>query len=94
MPFAEFRGWLAFYADEPFGDTRADLRSGIVAALIARTMGGKKNAKPIDFMPIVASQRRADEARVTKTAQSAIIRNAFEAGLGPIKMRRVKIRKG
>jgi hypothetical protein len=94
MPIAEYRSWVAFYAEEPFGDVRADLRSGIVASLIARTMGGRKTAKPIDYMPIVAAQREDDQRRVTTDARNAIMRQTFEGNLGTTRVKTARIRKG
>jgi hypothetical protein len=49
----EFSEWLAFASDEPIGEMRADLRAGIVAATMARVMGGSKTATPKDFMPFL-----------------------------------------
>lgn len=49
----ELSEWMAFYELEPFGDERADLRSGIVASTIAnvnRAKGGKEYSFR-DFMP-------------------------------------------
>ena len=49
----EFTRWQAFHEIEPFGEERADLRSGIVASVIANVNRGKhsKTYKPADFMP-------------------------------------------
>ena len=55
----EFGEWVLFAADEPFGDLRADLRAGIVASVIATTMGGRRNAKPTDYMPFLQRAERA-----------------------------------
>lgn len=55
MTWREYREWLEFYEVEPFGDERADLRSGIVAALIANVNRDPKKHpqpfKPNEFMP-------------------------------------------
>lgn len=45
--------WMAFARLEPFGEERADLRAGIIAATVANVNRGKKD-KPLraqDFMP-------------------------------------------
>lgn len=51
----EFAEWMAYYGLEPFGDERADLRSGIVAATIANVNRDPKKTRsafePGDFMP-------------------------------------------
>lgn len=43
---------MAYYSTEPFGDLRADYRTGILASLVANLMIGKnqKPAEPIDFV--------------------------------------------
>lgn len=94
MPVAEYRSWTMFYEEEPWGDVRADLRSGIVAALIAKTMGGRKNARPIDFMPVVQSQRKADASRMTQRQKNRVMRSTFETNLGPMRVHRVRIKRG
>jgi hypothetical protein len=91
MSAAEYRSWVAYYGEEPFGDVRADLRAGIVAAVIARTMGGNKRAKPIDFMPIVRGQRERDEQNAN--VRRVMIRQGFESNLGAMRVRRLKLRR-
>ena len=55
----ELSEWMAYYSVEPFGEDRADLRSGIIASLIYNTNRGKDQSplSPKDFMTI----RREDE---------------------------------
>ena len=93
MTIDEYRSWLAFYEEEPFGDVRADLRAGIVGALIARTMGGRKGAKPMDYMPIVAGQMRADEASMGIDARTRQMRQSFEGNLGPLRVRKIALER-
>ncbi len=53
MGASEFRDWQTFYELEPFGDVRADLRAGIVAATVAnahRDPRKGKPARPQDYM--------------------------------------------
>jgi hypothetical protein len=45
----EFSEWLAFYQLEPFGDYRADYRSGVVASTFAEVRISAKDASP--FQP-------------------------------------------
>jgi hypothetical protein len=49
----EYASWLAFSRVEPFGEARADLRSAVVAAVVANAHRGKgaKAFTPADFMP-------------------------------------------
>ena len=54
MSSREFSKWLAYYGEWPFGDERADLRSGIVASTVATGLSAKKKRfRPSDFMPIL-----------------------------------------
>lgn len=54
MSASEFEEWKLFYQIEPFGQMRADLRSGTVAAITANAhRDAKKRRKPYtarDFM--------------------------------------------
>jgi hypothetical protein len=49
--------WLALYGVDPWGETRADLRSAIVAAAVHHAAGSKRqDGQPIvpeQFMPFV-----------------------------------------
>lgn len=55
MSAIEFDGWAAYFAVEPFGAERADLRAGIVAATVANANRDPKKRRepfqPSDFMP-------------------------------------------
>ena len=53
MPAITFAEWMAFAKIEPFGEERADLRMGIIAAKLHNMWRGKNDpiAKPEDFMP-------------------------------------------
>jgi hypothetical protein len=51
----ELSEWMVYYELEPFGEERADLRSGIVASTIANVNRDPKKQKkpysPQDFLP-------------------------------------------
>ncbi len=49
----ELTEWMAFYQLEPFGDLRADLRSGVISSTIANANRAKHSQAftPEDFMP-------------------------------------------
>lgn len=52
MTSADFAMWEAYYAVEPWGEERADLRAGIIASTQANCHRTKGAAfKPSDFMP-------------------------------------------
>jgi hypothetical protein len=68
MGAKQLRQWHAYSLLEPFGETRADLRSGIVASTIANCAPFKKGGKawkPSDFMPHFGKpkQQSQDEIR-------------------------------
>lgn len=52
MTHREFLKWAAWYAMEPFGEQRDDLRIGVLAATVCNLLssGKGKLAKPSDFM--------------------------------------------
>jgi len=55
MTWGEYLEWGEYYAVEPWGEERGDLRSGIIASLIANTNRDPKRQpkpfEPVDFMP-------------------------------------------
>ena len=54
MPYRVYQDWVTYSELEPFGQERADLRAGIIAATIANCLARRKG-KPAfrirDFMP-------------------------------------------
>jgi len=58
----ELAEWMAYAQLEPFGEERADLRAGIVAATVANTARDpRKRARPFaarDFMPRFGRRRQ------------------------------------
>lgn len=54
--------WQEFFAEQPFGDERADLRAGIIAAVIANVNRDPDRKKlpftPLDFMPYAKQEQR------------------------------------
>jgi len=52
MSSREFVDWAAYFEAEPWGEERADLRMGIMAALTANIHASRgKRFAPGDFMP-------------------------------------------
>lgn len=74
MPAAELAEWMAFAELEPFGETRADLRSGIVAATVANSVRDPEQRRqpfgPADFVPGPFGPEAADEQRANEAALS------------------------
>lgn len=52
--------WKAYFSVEPFGESRADLRMGILASLIANVNRDRKKKPepfvPADFMPGIGDE--------------------------------------
>jgi len=91
MPATELTEWALFYEQHPFGEFRADLRSGIVASTIAQ-VNGNKNAKPSDFMPLLKREReRAPSARALEAAR---VNAAFLKASSRLKHRVIRRNKG
>lgn len=63
MTTEDFRGWMAYYNIEPFGERRADLRAGIVAAAVRNGLRGKgtRAFRATDFMPEFGRRAVDDE---------------------------------
>jgi len=84
MSSSEFSEWQAYNTLEPFGEDRADLRMGILAATTVNMLKGKgKPAKVTDFIPQFGRDR-VDPEKVlrTKLKQIALIHNATFKGQG------------
>jgi hypothetical protein len=73
----ELAEWNAYYGLEPFGEERADLRAGIVAATLANVFREKsaKAYKPVDFMPQFDKPQQQDWQ--TMLAQVKMINAAY-----------------
>ena len=55
MTSGQFTEWQAYFAEDPWGEERADLRSGILASLFAEAHRDAAKRpepfRPVDFMP-------------------------------------------
>lgn len=69
LPHAELMRWMRFYAIEPFGLVRDDLRSAIIATAAAQPHS-KKRLRVADFMPKFKRPRH-------KQDQKTVIANAL-----------------
>ena len=67
---AQFAEWLAYSRIEPWGEERDDLRTGILASMIANMFRdkGKKPAKPSDF--ILNFEPEDEQTRVQRMIES------------------------
>jgi hypothetical protein len=61
MPYRVYQDWMTYYELEPFGEERADLRAGIIAATIANCLARRKGRpafRVTDFMPRFGREKR------------------------------------
>ncbi|HQZ40677.1 MAG TPA: DUF4035 domain-containing protein [Vicinamibacterales bacterium] len=81
MSAREFGEWMAFYTLEPFGDSRADLRMGVLAALTANiARDEKRRSKPYevdDFMPKFDRQEKEAQPWQDQLALVEMLNAAF-----------------
>ena len=61
----ELTEWMAFYLLEPFGEQRADYRSGVIASTFANAhrADGVKPFTPEDFMPFMDRHKRHETTK-------------------------------
>ena len=83
MTYREFIEWAAYYHIEPWGEERADLRSGVVAATVANANRGKaqKPFAPADFMPL-AKKKAEEPVNVDQKIRAAFRKVAEHGGQG------------
>ena len=77
--------WLAFWRLEPWGEQRADLRAGIVAAACTAPWAGRGKApRPADFMPDFDGSRgrRGRQTREEMVAAAKRMAGIFGAARG------------
>lgn len=100
MTWAQYRSWQEYFSVEPFGEDRADLRAGTIAATIANSHRDP-NLKPQpftsqDFMPDFDGSRtkskpmrRQEWAQVKSMAKARAAGGAFAPSDGDTPKRRV-----
>lgn len=91
VPARTLDDWKRFFELEPFGEERADLRAGIVAAAVANCFRprGARALRPQDFMPAFGRRPQTAEdqilmaAAITSALGGRDLRGASRSGLGP-----------
>jgi len=68
MSALEEAHWIAYEKDDPFGDSRMDIRNAQVLHMLYSINAGKKSErkKLTDFMPFFRKQVQPDEQVTTK----------------------------
>jgi hypothetical protein len=74
---SELGTWIALYAVDPWGEQRADLRTGILASTMANIHRGKGSQafSPADFMPRYEASARKDEGNDVAARLLAFLKN-------------------
>lgn len=82
IPHRVYLEWLAYYRQEPFGEERADVRMGMLAAHMANMWAREKGDPPYDwrdFVPRYGGEPEADEDPERLLKKAAAI-NALMGG--------------
>lgn len=88
MTWEQFVGWMRYYAQEPFGEERADIRAAITDSVIANAnRDSKKRPRPFspqDFMPFAKSTSRSGRTKpLTDQAEFRRMTQNMMAAFGP-----------
>lgn len=74
---SELGAWAALWAVDPFDERRADLRTGIIASVLANVnRDPKRRSKawvPTDFMPYAKAEDRRDSADISRKLRAAFM---------------------
>ncbi len=70
----ELTDWMGYYRIEPFGDMRADLRMGILAAtyINSKRGRGKRPISPSKFMPFL--EKPVQSAKIFRAKLAHLVR--------------------
>jgi len=71
IPFRVWKEWVIYMGLEPFGETRADLRIGVLSSLFANAWMRKRGSPmygPTDFMPYLQELSRTETKTPLGTA--------------------------
>lgn len=81
----ELTSWQLYAELEPFGEERADLRAGIIAAVIANANRDQKKRRepftPRDFMPCLNAETRREPSNAERLRKLAAALGARPAAL-------------
>jgi len=85
----ELSEWMAYEQVQPFGDARADVHAGIVAATIANVNRDPKRQKkpfrPQDFMPRWEPEKRKEQTWEEQLEVVRMLHVAFGGEVGSMK---------
>jgi hypothetical protein len=91
LPWEDFKWWMAYYAIEPWGETRDDLRAGVVASAVYNVNRSKQSDRvwsPADFL-LTRPDEPARSARQTKGCRQledptawALLKAQLKASIG------------
>lgn len=74
---SELGAWIALWSIDPRGESRADMRAGIIASVIANVNRDPKRRaapfKPVDFMPYTKAEQQMDTDDLSKKLRAAFM---------------------
>lgn len=74
---SELGAWAALWTINPWGEDRADLRSGVIASVIANVNRDQKRRPspfmPKDFMPYARAEEQRDTQELSRKIRSAFM---------------------
>lgn len=77
MQPSEFGLWVALWSVDPWDETRADVRSGVVASMIANVHRDTKKHpgmfSPADFMPYLIQSEAARQYELSRRLRAALM---------------------
>jgi len=82
----EFAEWQAYAELEPFGETRADMRAGTIAATIANTQRTKKHQKVWQWDDLIPQPEKRIREPQTMEQQLQIV-EGLNAAFGGLDLR-------
>lgn len=82
IPLATFYDWMEYAKRNPFGEERADLRTGIMTSSLVNIQlaRGQRRTRPIDYMPLCRKHKK--QARQAPMEMRAVLRGAVAAHKG------------
>lgn len=95
IEYSEFVEWIAFYEAEPFGESRTEIQTAMLAAVISNVNRSKKSkkVKPSDFLidwwkdsskpQALMAKFRAMEQQMSATDQRAKVAKPKNNGTRP-----------
>lgn len=75
MSVRELNTWFAYYGVDPWGEQRADLRTGILVSRVLNSLGADPPVRPVDSMPYahVETPPQRTEPSLSERIRAALV---------------------